>query len=166
MGDRNEQETAMTTKTKIAWNQLELFDADNMPVDATSGTGVTALRHFRRYGEMNGVFFASTGSDHEVEDDASTWGPKSTDLVDWSGFPVESWEAAAAEGLSYFWAQMHVGHPVAFVGQEWSDGGFNVDDNGEPKTDVNGNTVASFSAETLDASNPAHVKQVEEWYGA
>jgi hypothetical protein len=78
----------------------------------------------------------------------------------------ESWEAAIAEGLAYFHAHMHVGHSVSFVAQTWEDGGFTVDDEGNPRRDVKGNTVAQYAVERLDASSPTHVAQVEEWYGA
>lgn len=77
----------------------------------------------------------------------------------------ESWEAATAEGLSYFWAHMHVGHSIAFVAQSWEDGGFHINDEGNPTRDTRGNTVANYSVAQLDSSNRDHVAQVEEWYG-
>jgi len=75
-------------------------------------------------------------------------------------------EAATAEGLAYFWANMHTGHTISFIGQSWEDAGFRVNDDGEPTKDARGNTVASSTAEKIDAANAAHVAQCEEWYGA
>jgi hypothetical protein len=77
----------------------------------------------------------------------------------------KAFDQAVAEGLSYFWARMHVGHVIAFVGQTWEDGGFTTNDDTEPTSDPNGNTVAKFTCEVLDPSDADHVKQVEEWYG-
>lgn len=77
----------------------------------------------------------------------------------------KAFTAAKNEGLSFFWANMHVGGAVQFVGNSWEDGGFSVNDAGEPVSDVRGNTVASHSVETLDAGNKQHVSQCEEWYG-
>ncbi len=74
-------------------------------------------------------------------------------------------EAAKAEGLSFFWASMHVGGSTQFVGQSWEDGGFRVDADGNPAKDSRGNTVASCRAEAIDPENAQHVAQVEEWYG-
>jgi len=75
-------------------------------------------------------------------------------------------EAATAEGLAYFWANMHTGHAIAFVGQSWEDGGFRVNGDGEPTKDARGNTVATFTSDEIDPTNAAHVAQCEEWYGA
>lgn len=77
----------------------------------------------------------------------------------------EAFVRAEAEGLSFFWASMHVGHTAQFVGQSWEDGGFRTNDAGEPTKDSRGNTVAKFAAEKLDPENAQHVAQVEEWYG-
>lgn len=77
----------------------------------------------------------------------------------------QAWEAATAEGLAYFWATMHVGHKIAFVGHSWEEGGFVTNENGVPMRDSRGNTVAAFAVEQLDASNSDHVEQVQEWYG-
>ncbi len=77
----------------------------------------------------------------------------------------ESWKAAEQEGLCFFWAFMHVGRTIQFVGQSWEDGGFTTDDEGDPVSDVRGNTVASSSVEKLDSANNQHVEQVAEWWG-
>jgi hypothetical protein len=77
----------------------------------------------------------------------------------------DSLQAATVEGMSFFWAHMHVGHSTQFVGQCWEDGGFGTDDEGNPVRDCNGNSVAKFSVEDLDAANAQHVNQVNEWYG-
>lgn len=77
----------------------------------------------------------------------------------------ESFEAAKKEGLSFFWASMHVGDSVQFVGQSWEEGGFSVDSEGNPVSDVKGNAVAKHSVETLSDANKQHVSQCEEWYG-
>lgn len=78
----------------------------------------------------------------------------------------KAWQAAENEGLVYFWARMHVGHEVSFVGHDWQDGGFHCNDQELPVRDINGNTVAKFSSESLDETNSSHVAQVEEWYCA
>jgi len=77
-----------------------------------------------------------------------------------------AFEQAQAEGLSFFWAHMHVGHTCQFVGNSWEDGGFTTDDDGSPAHDTLGNTVAKFSVEGLDSSNAQHVEQVKEWWWA
>ena len=75
-----------------------------------------------------------------------------------------AFDLATAEGLSYFRATRHVGGSIAFVGHCWEDGGFSVNDAGEPTRDVTGNTVATFTVEALDPTNTAHRDQCEEWY--
>ena len=77
----------------------------------------------------------------------------------------EAFEAAKAEGLCFFWASLHVGHSVQFVGRSWEDGGFSVDDEGNPVRNAKGNKVARFRVETLDDQCDAHVYQANEWYG-
>lgn len=72
---------------------------------------------------------------------------------------------AREEGMVFFWAKMHVGGVVKFVGQSWEDGGFCVDEEGEPTRDSRGNTVASSKVEQLDPANAEHVAQCEEWWG-
>lgn len=76
----------------------------------------------------------------------------------------ESFQAAVNEGLSYFWASRHVGGSIEFVGSSWEDGGFSVDDEGNPVSDVRGNTVAKFLVEELDSACAAHVAQCDEWF--
>lgn len=78
---------------------------------------------------------------------------------------TEAWKEAQKEGLTYFRAQMHVGHVISFVGRSWEDGGFFTDESGDPLRDFKGNSVASFKTEALDSTNDAHVHQVSEWYG-
>lgn len=75
-----------------------------------------------------------------------------------------AFDSAKSEGLSFFWAHMHAGHTVKFVGHSWEDGGFNVNAEWEPRSDSRGNTVAKFKVEDLDAKNKEHVNQCEEWY--
>lgn len=75
-----------------------------------------------------------------------------------------AWEAATAEGLAFFLATMHAGHSIQFVGQSWEEGGFFVNDDGTPRGDSRGNTVATHTTEALDPANPQHVAQVREWY--
>jgi hypothetical protein len=77
----------------------------------------------------------------------------------------QAWDAATAEGLAFFWAHMHVGHTVQFVGQSWEDGGFHTDAESNPTRDSRGNTVAKFTVEPLDAANESHRSQVQEWFG-
>lgn len=76
----------------------------------------------------------------------------------------EAVAAAIAEGVGFHWAWLHVGGSTQFVGHGWEDGGFRVNDEGVPTHDIRGNTVAKFTAEPIDPSNPQHVAQCEEWY--
>lgn len=76
----------------------------------------------------------------------------------------KAFAVAKSEGLSFFKARMHVGHSVKFVAQSWEDGGFHVNDEGEPRRDPQGNTVATFSVEELDQANSEHVSQCEKWF--
>lgn len=76
----------------------------------------------------------------------------------------ESWQAAEREGLRFFWAWRHVGGTRQFVGQSWEDGGFHVDDEGNPTCDSRGNSLAKHTVEELDPTNEQHVAQVNEWY--
>lgn len=76
----------------------------------------------------------------------------------------KAFEQAKIEGLSFFWVNRHVGGTSRFVGQSWEEGGFTVDEEGNPVRDSHGNTIAKFTVETLDESNPQHFAQVEEWY--
>ena len=71
---------------------------------------------------------------------------------------------AKAEGLKFFWARMHVGHTIRFIGSSWEDGGFSANENGEPERDAKGNTVAQFRVEELDEGNDEHADQASEWY--
>jgi len=77
----------------------------------------------------------------------------------------KAWKAANAEGLKFYRAHMHVGHTVQFVGDSWEYGGFSVDDDGNPGSDVKGNSVAKFEVEELDDANADHRIKVDEWYG-
>ncbi len=77
----------------------------------------------------------------------------------------EAFKAAKREGLSFFWASLHVGGSTQFVGQCWADGGYRTNADGDPISDSNGNTVATFTVEPLDKNNRQHVAQVAEWYG-
>lgn len=72
---------------------------------------------------------------------------------------------AREEGLAFFWASLHVGGAVQFVGYSWEDGGVSVGEDGSPAIDSRGNTVAGFRVEELDPSNSVHVAQCEEWWG-
>ena len=72
---------------------------------------------------------------------------------------------AREEGFSFFWARTHTGNTSQFVGQTWEDGGFRVNDDGEPVKDSRGNSVASSKVEELDPTNAAHLAQCEEWWG-
>lgn len=74
-------------------------------------------------------------------------------------------DAAIAEGMKFFWAAMHCGHTVTFIGHMWDEGGFGIDSSGNPITDFYGNTVAKFAVEDLDRGNPKHVAQAAEWWG-
>jgi hypothetical protein len=76
-----------------------------------------------------------------------------------------AWKEATREGMRFFWAHMHAGHTVQFVGAEWEEGGFHVNAEGNPVSDVKGNTVAKYSVEDLDEENNEHRFQVEEWWG-
>lgn len=76
-----------------------------------------------------------------------------------------AFDAAVAEGLAYMWARTHTNpDTMAFVGPNWEDGGFIVDDAGNPRADIRGGTIAAYGREELDASDKYHVDQVCEWY--
>lgn len=71
---------------------------------------------------------------------------------------------ANAEGLRFFWYSLHVGGTGQFVASGWADAGFHINADGEPVKDYRGNTVANWSVWELNAENPEHVRQCEEWY--
>lgn len=77
----------------------------------------------------------------------------------------EAFEAAEKEGLSYFWFHRHIGGSSDFVGTCWEDGAITVDEDGNPKCDWRGNSIAKYSAEKLDVTNKDHLAAVEVWYG-
>ena len=52
--------------------------------------------------------------------------------------------------MQYFWAFTHVGNVTEFVGDSWSDAGFDVDEAGNPTHDANRNTVANWSVSDVD----------------
>lgn len=55
--------------------------------------------------------------------------------------------------MTKFWAHMHVGHSVSFLGDSWGDGGFSTDSDGNPTRDGNRNTVANYSVTEADATD-------------
>jgi hypothetical protein len=73
---------------KVHWSKLELADGEGC--DISGSERIKALDKFKTTGEMAGAVFCQTGSEHENPRDATTWGPKDADGVDWSGFPVET----------------------------------------------------------------------------
>jgi hypothetical protein len=72
------------------WMDLDLTDSEGAEFRYLDDKErfVGKLQEFARTGGIDGVFFASTDAPHEDPDDASTWGPRSKDEVDWTGFPV------------------------------------------------------------------------------
>lgn len=95
-------------------------------------------------------WYGSEEDDEEDEDDADT---------DLESDNAVAFARAMEEGLSFFTSNTHTNPDyVSFVGQSWEDGGFTVDENGNPKG------AASFKVEQLDATNEQHVNQVHEWY--
>lgn len=77
----------------------------------------------------------------------------------------DAWRDATTAGLEFFWAHMHYGGNIRFVGHSWKDGGFYCDDTGRPIRDHKGNTVATFTVEPLDPNNPEHTEAVDVWWG-
>lgn len=52
--------------------------------------------------------------------------------------------------MNYFLARLHVSpYPIEFVGYTWQEGGFSVDESGNPVTDPRGNTVATYLSRPL-----------------
>lgn len=72
-------------------------------------------------------------------------------------------QAAIAEGLSVFFASTHVGGRYEFLANNWEEGGFSVDSEGNPKCDAAGNTVARYSVRPIDRKIDADL--CREWYG-
>lgn len=59
------------------------------------------------------------------------------------------------------WAHMTVGHSTGTFFSDsgrWEDHGFTVDDDGNPISDVRGNTVGNYSAEAFDPEDNDHVR--------
>ena len=75
----------------------------------------------------------------------------------------EEIQAAIDEGLAVFTAHFHVGGSTVFLGQTWEDGGFSVDDNGNPKCDHKGNAVSLWSTRSIDPTADDAI--CREWYG-
>lgn len=81
---------------RIDWRKLEMFEgsddegqaADYYHCPNGKEWFVRRLLEFRDQGGMDGGFFARIGADHEDPEDASTWGPKDPEDIDWTGFPV------------------------------------------------------------------------------
>lgn len=73
--------------SRDSWESLEL--QDNEGNEVKGALRIFALREFKEHGSMADVFFAETGALWETEC-PSTWGPKSKDDVDWTGFPLRS----------------------------------------------------------------------------
>lgn len=72
--------------TKVRWQTLVIRDAEGDEVKGEAK--ITALNEWMRTGGINGMFFDRLCLAHEVEDDASTWGPPVAERdVDWTGYP-------------------------------------------------------------------------------
>lgn len=83
----------MNFADKIHWNELRLTDTNNDEI--TGQQRLEALSEFKATETMDGFFFAPIGAPHEIEDDASTWGPESPAAVDWAGFVWDEAEELA-----------------------------------------------------------------------
>ena len=71
------------------WKEPVLTDSEGDQVDCNQRNDefLKALRQFRKSGGIDGYFFERGWGAHEDPEDASTWGPKSPDKIDWVGFP-------------------------------------------------------------------------------
>lgn len=76
----------MTTQRKIHWTDLVLIDGNYPDVMLSREASIKPLIQFRREGCMDGVYFKPMGLPHEVDSDASTYGPQLPDDVDWQDF--------------------------------------------------------------------------------
>lgn len=73
---------------KPYWTSFTLADAEDGQ-KITYGNNIyypILMREFKNTGGISGHFFEQTGANHEDPEDASTWGPKTPDDVDWLGF--------------------------------------------------------------------------------
>jgi hypothetical protein len=61
--------------------------------------------------------------------------------------------------MNRYWAHMHVGHSIEFVGDSWEEGGFRVDDAGNPVRDPRGNTVAGWDTREVSAEDASLLAQ-------
>ena len=141
----------------------------------------TTLTHWKLDTGNAGCDEILTGSDesdvlydvlahHDLEDLPDGWTLTEIPEIDYEAHgivarPSESWKAATGEGLRFFWATMHVGHSGCFIGNDWEEGGFRVDGDGQPACDTFGNSVSRAVVEDLDQDNPDHLDAVAEWYG-
>ena len=73
------------------WKELVLTncEGDEIRYDLRGNEFAEALREFKETGGIDGYFFQRGWGKHEDSEDASTWGPKSPDVIDWAGFPEE-----------------------------------------------------------------------------
>jgi hypothetical protein len=66
--------------------------------------------------------------------------------------------------MQKFWAFTHVGTTIVYAGDSWEEGGFSVDEAGNPDRDANRNTVASYSVDDLDPTSDADVALIRNAY--
>jgi hypothetical protein len=73
--------------------------------------------------------------------------------------------AAHAQGCRVFYASLHVGGgSTEWIANSWEESGYSVNADGEPVSDVRGNTVAKFEVREIDPNNSDDLARVNEWY--
>jgi hypothetical protein len=82
---------------KYDWQTIQIWNGSDdrtklvccdSPHQYTQKDIIEALAEFRQTNGMGGWFFDFDGRKHEDPADASTWGPKSPNEINWAGFPV------------------------------------------------------------------------------
>lgn len=73
------------------WTDYTLRDGDDYEYSFdkphTRDQYIRAMAEFKKTGGISGFFFEYQGRPHEDSEDASTWGPRSPEEIDWTGFP-------------------------------------------------------------------------------
>ena len=73
--------------------------------------------------------------------------------------------AAHAQGCRVFYALLHVGfNPQEWIATSWEESGYSVNAEGEPVSDVRGNTVSRFEVREIDPTDSEDLAMVNEWY--
>ena len=88
----------------IKWSELHLAINGGLDMgfsNADKEWTLASLHEYRETGEMKATVFLRSGFPHEEEHEPDTWGPKSPEEVDWSGFD-EEYNKTFADRLEHF----------------------------------------------------------------